>query len=305
MTQAVYGAGGGAYAGGSMFVPGGTKPDYTYYDKMQVYDGVSWTVDSQIMPMPKLLGGGGWAESAVCADGGGKVHVVNGFDGQFFYAAHQIYDPAAPAGARWTLGTAPVLPGGVTSYASYFSGCAFIGGKLYLFGGDGIIGSLSEEVLNATWVYDPVLDMWGDTGKLMLSPRVLHGYTNSAQAAYAAGGLPDLVSNDMLNTVERFRPATGWVLMASMPVGRGAMGMGLLGSTLAIWGGIFTSTYGELFIFGELLTCPPGCTAWRDSNENLATRRFYIAGASSGTTLYAAGGFDPTGAVLASVEKRP
>ena len=124
--------------------------------------------------------GGGWADAAICYNSADNtLHVVNGVDGAFLYAAHQVYDVATNT---WSFKSFPVLASGDTWYGQD-QGCAFIGGKMYLFGGYGIISPSqpSAQLESATWVYDPATDTWTDTLKLMKPPGgfLWSGYTNT------------------------------------------------------------------------------------------------------------------------------
>jgi hypothetical protein len=288
-----------------VYVPGGLYSD-KLLGQMQIYDGTSWTVDAEIMPYPEEAGTSGWYLGAVCADPAGKIHVLNGtMDGINITASHQVFDPSAPAGLRWSWGPPPVLPTLSAYFVSILSGCAYIGGKLYLFGGLGYINYTPpppEEwtPLAATWVYDPATGVWSDTGMPMITPREMHTYGSSASFAFVAGGSPD--NSTYTPTVERFSPATGWASLPDLPAARYAFGMGVARRLLLVWGGLDATG----LTLGSTLKCrPAGCASWTDMNRNLATPRSWFAWASGGGKLYAAGGFDDLGANLSSAEKAP
>ena len=305
MPYPVAGAGGGVYSGGKVYVPGGLYSDTTLLGQMQIYDGTTWTVDDETMPYPEEAGTSGWYLGAVCADQAGKIHVLNGtLDGNSVSASHQVFDPSAPAGSRWSWGPPPVLPTLSAYFVSILSGCAYINGKLYLFGGLGYINYTPpppEEwtPLAATWEYDPATGVWSDTGMPMTTPRELHAYANSGGFAYVAGGSADNLT--YTPTVERFSPASGWASLPDLPVARYAFGMGVAGRMLLVWGGLDAA--GQTL--GSTLRCRTGCASWTDINQNLATPRSWLAWASGGGKLYAAGGFDDVGTFLNSAESTP
>lgn len=302
MVQGVQENGGGAFSKGKLYVPGGfiefTTP--TLYDHMQIYSpgSNSWAADPDPMPATTTTG---WADAAVCADTSGKIHVVNGVDGAFLYASQQVFDPTAPAGSKWSFLALPALSDG-TTFFSQDSGCAFVGGKMYLFGGYGVVGTGSAAVQKITWVYDPTTDTWSDTGKLMKTARFWHGYTSIQTIILAAGGTNNLTTFAALANTERFSPTGGWVAMANLPQGRLAPGMGVLGSTVDVFGG---GTGSGSF---TLLTSTVGCTAstcgssWTDQNKNLNVAKWFFGWGSGFGRLLAAGGGIAGGATTADTE---
>jgi len=310
MQTAVQENGGGAFAGGRVFVPGGFvsfAPD-VLFDKMQLYivSSGTWATDSQVMPF------GPWADAAVCADATGKIHVVNGVDGQFLYAGHQVFDPTAPAGSRWSTLAYPLLANGITTYFSQSSGCAVIGDTLYLFGGYAAIGdpndpNLTANPTRATWAYNLTTGVWTDTGKLMKTPRMWFGYGKVGNFALAAGGLNNLTTFQSLAGTERFSPAAGWGNMGPMPEGRIAPGLGSLQSQVLVFGGATGNATMGLTLLGSSNRCSltTGCTAWVNANRDLIEPRWFHAFASGGGKVYAAGGTDTTGISLATAERTP
>src|SRR5207247_5756042 len=126
----------------------------------------TWSTDAD--HLSDLSGLPGVADAAICADANGKIHVVDGtLDGSFIYASHFLFDPAAPAGSKWSALAFPNTPVD-GNYYSQDPGCVFIQGKMYLFGGYGLTDAQgTAQVERLTWVYDPTTDTWSDTGKLM------------------------------------------------------------------------------------------------------------------------------------------
>ena len=309
MNTAVAETGGGAFLGGKLYVPGGFLAGFgSVYDRMQIYTASTntWTTDSERMPGPLLFGVPGWADAAICA-GMGRVFVVNGLDGQLLYSAFQIYDTTAPAGARWSLGPYPATST-TNVFFSQASGCAVIGTKLYLFAGFAAIGDPNDPSLvarpsGATWVWDMRTGVWSDTGRVMTTARFWHGYAGGSQGAVAAGGTNNTVNFLPTPTAERFTPSGGWSSLPNMPAGRLALGMGIIdvgGFKAAVFGG---QDSGGVKLASTLTCALPTCSAWMDANLNLTFPRSFFAWGSTTNNLYAAGGQNALGLVIASAEK--
>src|SRR5438067_130943 len=191
MTQAIEENEGGAVIGGKFYVPGGLETGgTTTYGFVQIYNSTThtWTVDTA---HPFALGSSGQplsSDGAVCTDGT-RVFFINGADGQFIYSAFQIYTP----GTGWTYGTLP--NDGTGTGTNYFysqdSGCAVLGGKVYLFGGYGLFANQTAETFNkVTLVYDPATQLWSNTGKNMLAGGIWSGYGQvQTQVALYGGGV--------------------------------------------------------------------------------------------------------------------
>jgi N-acetylneuraminic acid mutarotase len=311
MKVAVAEMGGAAVVGNRLYVPGGYR-DYdtpTLYSRMQIYNITTntWKVDSQVMPYVPVTGNVGWAESAVCSDGA-KVYVVGGSNGSNIYSTMQVYDPSQPLGSRWSVGTQPVI-GGDHGLVSMASGCAWIQGKMYVFGGYGVVTPASpgdEHILSLTWVYNPTTDTWSNTNHpIQGTPAVWFGYTGSSGKAFFAGGTADLTTHIPSPLAEVFSPATGWKRLPDLPTLRGTTepgllgpGLGMLGTTVEVFGGGGYDAVGGTFIVqSATLQCAPGCTSWTSVVRTLNTARWFAAytyRAGGGTpTLYVAGGGPP------------
>lgn len=295
----------------SVYVPGGFTVAGTLHDRMQTYDALAnaWTNEAEVMP------NGPWADSAVCTDPAtGKVYVVNGIDGFFLYASLQIYDSAAPLGARWSSGSFPMLATGEIYY-SQGSGCGFLGGMLYLFGGYAVVDPDPVGVTEHTWQYDPATDTWTDTGDLMIMGRLWGAYGRGATALFAVGGTPDL-SFVPTDTNERYTVAGGWVAGTAKAAGQGRLGnsMSVFGSNLIEFGGAIFDPVGGTFVFQvDTLVCGAngGCAAWGPApvpgGKQLATPRWFQAGTGAGVSAligFVAGGHDGA-ATISSAEKLP
>jgi hypothetical protein len=298
-----------------VYIPGGYKADLTLHETMQSYHVPSntWTNETEMLPVVVDNGLDGWADSAVCVNpANSQVHVVNGVDGAFLYAAHQVYDPAAPAGSRWSYLSYPQLASGDTYY-SQSSGCAFIGGMMYLFGGYAVVDPNPAEVTRATWVYNPSTDTWSDTGKLMGTGRLWVGYASNSMAAFAVGGTDNVTTFIPTDTTERFTPAGGWVAGTSMPAGEGRLAgnLSVLGTTLVQFGG--ASYAGGFFLEAETLVCGSSgaCASWGPApvpgGKQLGAPRWFAGGTGAGATPLIgviAGGIDAGGSI-SSAEKLP
>jgi hypothetical protein len=303
MNKGVAETGGGAFVNKKLYVPGGFDSAGAVYGQMQIYDSVanSWSTDADLLS--NLTGLPGVADAAVCSDNTGKIHVIDGtLDGAFIYTSHLVFDPAAAPGAKWsTLPFPSTIADG--NYYAQDPGCSFISGKIYLYGGLGETDNnptLAAQTL--TWVYDPVAQTWSDTGKHMITGRFWHGYASTLTRAFVAGGTSDFSSFTPIAKAETFTVAKGWKPMADLPAARIGPGMGLLGSTLAVFGGgssSFTALNTTVGCVGG-----PGCGPgpWNDLIKNLNAARMFTSWGSGGNKLYDAGGFNSAFAVLNSAE---
>jgi hypothetical protein len=284
---------------GKVYMPGGWLSGFaSLNDKMQILKpGTNaWSVDAQPMPT-------GTAQSSVCASGS-KVYVVNGIDTNgSLQSKLQIYDPAASQGSRWSTGPAPSTVADGSLY-SRDGGCAWIGGKLYLFGGQ---ASTTNGTINGisgfTWAFDPNAGTWSDTGFKMPTGAWTFGYAQSSKYAFVAGGRDK--NDNYLQDVSRFSPSSGWSKRAKLPTPSGAPsgsgldwpGVGILGNSLAVFGGAATNSYQSRTLLC-LLPCKSSAM-WTNANKNLVAARAEFGSASSGTTLFAIdgagnGGFQST-----------
>src|SRR6266508_4379304 len=139
---------GGGGAGGKFYVIGGYDSLGVVVNNNQLYNKTANTWSAKA-PIPG--NGGGWADAAFCYNSADKtIHVVNGVDGAFLYAAHQVYNTVTDTWSKLALPNTPADG----NFYSQDSGCAFIGGKLYLFGGFGNTDAQGTAQLEKiTWVY--------------------------------------------------------------------------------------------------------------------------------------------------------
>lgn len=161
----------------------------------------------------------------------GPLYAVGGHDGWSYLNTVERWDPIA---RTWSY-VAPM------SSMRSTAGVAVLGGRLYVVGGrDGSVCHRSVEC------YDPHTNKW--TLRAPMNKRrggvgvaVANGYL------YALGGHDCPASNPSVcrtDTVERYDPGTDtWTLIASMSVGRDAIGCALLGDRLIAIGGFDGNQY--------------------------------------------------------------
>jgi hypothetical protein len=227
-------------------------------------------------------------------------HVVNGVDGAFLYAAHQVYDPITN---MWSNLAAPNIPA-AGNYYSQDSGCTFIGGKMYLYGGYGLTDSGPTSVAGEqelTWVYDPAADTWADTGKVMTGSAYLwSAFAASPTTAYVSGGV-DVATFAPHNNTQSFTPAGGWVAGAALPQPLAGSGAGVIANRVIVWGG--STSAGTMS--NKTYACSlPACAAYMATAFNLPTAKGYFAW-GTGSSLYSAGGFNDAFATLTAAEHLP
>jgi hypothetical protein len=311
LPVAVEETGGGAGAGNSFYVPGGYEnfSQPALNDTVQSYKKLTntWTNNTSdpFPPVPGLVSG--LADAGSCYDPvGKKVHIIDGvaYDatGQgFIIAEHLVYDPAAAPGSRISFLSYPVNSVTGEIWYGQDQGCAFISGKMYLFGGYGVIGGGSAAIQKATWVYDPGTDTWTDSGKLMQHPRLWMGYTSNSTNAFAAAGTDNLSFFTPLNSTEKFTPATGWAATANLPIALLAPGEGLVGTHLVVFGGGNSSFVTQNKTYHCLL---PNCSSFTTLSFNLPSSKWFMA-FGAGTSIYSAGGDTGSGVPVNTSEHLP
>ncbi|SRR5712691_8042499 len=310
MPVAVEETGGGAAFGSFLWVPGGyenfTGPSLN--DTVQLYKKTTntWTNDTAnpIPPVPGLVPG--LADAGSCFDPvGKKVHILDGvaYDSTgagFIIAQHLVYDPLAPSGSRISFLSFPVDSLGNVWFGQD-QGCAFIGGKMYLFGGYGVVGGGSAAIQKITWVYDPGTDTWSDTGKMMQHPRLWQGYTSNTTNAFAAGGTDNIGTFAPLSSTEKFTPATGWAATANLPIALLAPGEGLVQTHLLVWGGGNSSFITQNKTYHCAL---PSCSTFTTTAFNLPSAKWFSA-FGSGASVFNAGGDTGSGVPVNTAEHLP
>jgi hypothetical protein len=315
LPVAVEETGGGAGAGGTFYVPGGYKSfscgtGTCLNDTVQKYvkSTNTWTNDTA-NPIPPVTGlQPGLADAGICYDPvGKKVHIVDGvaFDSAgngFIIAEHLVYDPAAPTGSRFTYLSLPIDGSGNIWYGQD-PGCTFIGGKMYMYGGYGIVSPSqpSAVIENLTWVYDPATDTWADTGKLMKHPRLWMGYTGNTTNAFAAGGTDNLTTFAPIASTERFSPSTGWAATANLPKALLAPGEGLVGTHLVVWGGGDSAFAPQNKNYHCTL---PACSSFTTLGFNLPSSKWFSA-FGAGSSMFNAGGDTGSGIPVNTTEHLP
>ncbi|XP_040164883.1 kelch-like protein 5 isoform X1 [Anopheles arabiensis] len=155
----------------------------------------------------------------------GPLYAVGGHDGWSYLNTVERWDPSA---RTWSY-VAPM------SAMRSTAGVAVLGGRLYVIGGRD--GSVCHRTVEC---YDPHTNKW--TLRAPMNQRrgcvgvgVLNGFL------YALGGHDCPPSNPAVcrtDTVERYDPTTDtWTLIASLSVGRDAIGVSVLGDWLVALGG--------------------------------------------------------------------
>jgi hypothetical protein len=304
MNTATAEQGGGAFLANRMWVPGGYDTAGNVFGQMQIYNANTntWSTDPDLLST--LTGLPGVVDAAVCADTATKtIHVINGsLDGTSIYTSHLVFSPLNPAGSKWSF-LAPPNTVADGNFYSQDSGCTFIGGKLYLFGGYGLTDTQGvAQMERITWAYDPSTDTWSDTGRLMVTGRIWQAYAATSSRAFVAGGVIDIDTLAETAATETFTTSGGWKPMASLPAARAGAGMGLIGSTINVFAG-FDSAFVPL---SSTVGCVAGgCVSgpWVDQVKTLNTARGFAAWAAGGNKLFVAGGFNGAFAALSSAER--
>ncbi|CAD7093339.1 unnamed protein product [Hermetia illucens] len=161
----------------------------------------------------------------------GPLYAVGGHDGWSYLNTVERWDPLA---RTWSY---------VASMSAMRStaGVAVLGGRLYVVGGrDGSVCHRSVEC------YDPHTNKWTLRAP-MNKRRGGVGVTVANGYLYALGGHDCPASNPSVcrtDTVERYDPGTDtWTLIASLSIGRDAIGVALLGDRLIAAGGFDGNHY--------------------------------------------------------------
>lgn len=192
-----------AEMGTDIYVPGGYT-GATYLDTLQILDttvGTWSTVATD--PMPAARSG------AACEFLGGTLYVFGGVDSSSLYnATTYAYDPAAPAGSRWTTRT-PMPAAGA------YGDAVAIGSLIYVMGmRDGIISDPAT-----VYAYDPATDTWTAYPALTAGRGGAKAWRNGTDLWVGGGGW-----TTYLNSVEVYDttqgPAGTWAAGPSLITGR-------------------------------------------------------------------------------------
>lgn len=133
--------------GNHIYVPAGqTGNDSSGTDRLEVLDATTLTWSTVTTdPVPTAM----WGQT--CGVVGGKLYIAGGSTTGRASPAAYVYDPAAPAGSRWTA-----LP--PMNIARTYAGGVAIGDRFYVAGGLGT-GGISDEK-DSVEVYDPATNTW-------------------------------------------------------------------------------------------------------------------------------------------------
>lgn len=152
-----------AVVGADVYVPGGVDGTGVTVTTLRVFhaDTETWDVISTD-PLPVAAWGGG------CTSLGGKVYYYGGYGSTEIVTDANVYDPAAPAGSRWSSITS--LPTGLWAVSS-----VVINGKIYAVSGNSSGGNDITDVV----AYDPADNAWHNLTPLSVG--------RAGAAVFAAG----------------------------------------------------------------------------------------------------------------------
>lgn len=191
-----------AEMGTDIYVPGGYTGTVTL-DTLQILDATvgTWsTVATDPMPAARY--------GAACEFLGGILFVFGGYDGTAYTDTVYAYDPAAPAGARWTT-RAPI-----PAIGGYGDAIA-VGNLIYLVGmRDGVTTDPAT-----VYAYDPVSDTWTPYPSLAVGRGAARAWRNGTDLWVGGGGWSTYLSSvEVYDTTQG--PAGTWVAGPSLVSGR-------------------------------------------------------------------------------------
>ncbi|MER3469372.1 MAG: hypothetical protein C4314_05425, partial [Thermoflexus sp.] len=191
-----------AAIGNLIYVPAGYNgtSGITNLDVLDASTNTWSTVTSDPVPAPLF--------AHTCAATGGKLYVAGGSTTGVGGTQAYVYDPAAPAGSRWSaiapLNVARAYPGGTA-----------IAGKVYVAGGWGT-GTADQK--NTVEVYDPATNTWTVLSATMSQARGGPGAYNAGDLlVVCAGGWTQYYTS-----CEAYNVVTGgtWSAFPTMVTGR-------------------------------------------------------------------------------------
>ncbi|HNQ78693.1 MAG TPA: putative Ig domain-containing protein [Acidobacteriota bacterium] len=192
-----------AELGTDIYVPGGYT-GATYLDTLQILDTTAGTWSTVATdPMPAARSG------AACEFLGGTLFVFGGVDSSVVYsAATYAYDPAAPAGSRWTVRT-PMPAAGA------YGDAVAVNGLIYVMG----MRDASIADPTAVYAYDPTADTWTTYPALTTGRGGAKAWRNGTDLWVGGGGW-----GSYLNSVEVYDttlgPAGTWTAGPELITGR-------------------------------------------------------------------------------------
>jgi len=191
-----------AAIGNLIYVPAGYNgtSGITNLDVLDASTNTWSTVTSDPVPAPLF--------AHTCAATGGKLYVAGGSTTGVGGTQAYVYDPAAPAGSRWSaiapLNVARAYPGGTA-----------IAGKVYVAGG---WGTDTADQKNTVEVYDPATNTWTVLSATMSQARGGPGAYNAGDLlVVCAGGWTQYYTS-----CEAYNVVTGgtWSAFPTMVTGR-------------------------------------------------------------------------------------
>lgn len=160
-----------AVIGTDIYIPGGYDASNAYLNTLQVYHTTSdsWsTIATDLLPIGLAAPG--------CAALNGKLYVFGGANAGVYQNGTYVYDPAAPAGSRWS--TLPTM----AHARAYLAGVA-ANGKIYAVGGRDVIAN----DLSYVEAYNPADNAWHSVTSLSKARAGLGVYA-VGNTLYACGG---------------------------------------------------------------------------------------------------------------------
>ncbi|HEY2714451.1 MAG TPA: kelch repeat-containing protein [Chthoniobacterales bacterium] len=235
----------------------------------------NWTVEA---PMP----GPGYALRAAFVNG--KVYAISGFSvDSSEWRLNRIYDPA---NNTWTLGT-PLPDLGDGYPLRQFFGCAAVGTKIYVIGGD----TGGTGFRNTNFEYDTVANSWTTKAVLPGDPRSGLAAVNLNGKVYVIGGY--LLDNGTSTHVDIYDPSNDtWSSGTPLPSGRAEAAAAVVNGKIYLAAG--NDSTGSL-LSTALVFDPANPTAWQPiaplpivgnaSGQSVSLDgKFFIIGCGSGVT---------------------
>ena len=206
-----------AAIGNDIYIPGGYSATAEYLSNLQVYRTKTDTWSTITTdPLPIGLSGAG------CAALNGKLYVFGGVaSGSVFHNGAYVYDPAAPAGSRWTI------LANMSHERAYLAGAA-INGKIYAIGGRS--GAISD--MPYVEAYNPADGTWHSVTNLNAARGGPGAYSVGNNLIVCGGGW-----NTFFNSCELYDANQGYtgswkVMPFYMLEGRRTFGYANIGPVL-------------------------------------------------------------------------
>lgn len=204
---------GAVLIGGKIYVPGGRKADGKITDVVEIYDpGLDkW---SEGPKLPKGICG----YSSLAIEG--ELTLFGGWDGKNYLNSVYIYNPSASNG--W-------IELGSINNARAYAGVAFIDGKIYLIGGQGETGALTDnDVMTYGSIITNNMSLKWEKSTAMPTNRYKMGLTSIANMIYIVGGLG--ISGQPLQAMRYIPQDNQWQSLET-PISGAWEGLGLISNS--------------------------------------------------------------------------